>query len=218
MGPSPDWLVNLFLYTFLFGLVFTIISLALGVSHVAGFDLGGGDVDVDMDVGVGGDGSSGDAGGDGPGVLNMPTIMAFVTWFGGAGYIFTRTLGTGPFIAVPFALVSGLVGGGIMFLVIARLLWPMMTRPMEKTEYKLPGTPARVVSPIRAGGTGEIVYTKAGSRFTAGARSADGKAVERGTEVVILKYERGMAYVQDVKRLLNGEAVLEGEDEGANVG
>ena len=55
MASSPDWLVNLFLYTFLFGLVFTIVSLVLGVSHVGGFDLGGGDVDVDLDFGADGD-------------------------------------------------------------------------------------------------------------------------------------------------------------------
>jgi hypothetical protein len=202
MDTSPDWLVNLFFYVFLFGLAFTIISLVLGVSHVGGFDLGG---DVDVDVDLGGDGSS-DSGGDGPGPFNLPTIMAFVTWFGGAGYIFTRSVGLAPLLAVPLALVSGLVGGAVMFLVIARLLWPMLTRPMESIDFQLPGTPARVVSSIREGGMGEIVYRKAGSRFTAGARSADGSAVARGTEVVILSYERGVASVQAVDSILRGEA------------
>ena len=51
---------------------------------------------------------------DGPGLLNMPTIMAFLTWFGGAGYIFTRTLGLSAIFAVPMAIVSGLTGGGIV--------------------------------------------------------------------------------------------------------
>jgi hypothetical protein len=75
---------------------------------------------------------------------------------------------------------------------------------MSSEEYSLPGTPARIVSPIRAGGVGEIVYTKAGTRFTAGARSVDGEAIPKGAEVVILRYERGIAYVQDVNRLLSG--------------
>jgi hypothetical protein len=131
--------------------------------------------------------------------------MAFLTWFGGAGYIFTRTLGVGALLSVPMAVVSGFAGGAIMFALLTRLLWPMMSKPMSRAEYSLPGTPARVVSSIRAEGVGEIVYTKAGSRFTAGAKAADGQPVPKGAEVVIIRYERGLAYVQPVESLLNGE-------------
>ena len=142
-------------------------------------------------------------------MFNIPTIMAFLTWFGGAGYLFTRTLGLGALLSVPLALISGLVGGAIMFALLARLLWPMMSKPMSKGDYHLPGTPARVVSSIREGGVGEIVYTKAGSRFTAGARSMSERPIAKGEEVVIIKYERGLAYVQAVDDLLSpreGEA------------
>src|SRR6476646_874194 len=103
---SPEWLVNLFLFTFLFGLIFTIASLVLGVSHVGGFDLGG-DVDVDLDLG--GDGA--DASDGGPSLLNLPTIMAFFTWFGGMGYIFTKYLNLSALLAVSLAVLCGLIGG-----------------------------------------------------------------------------------------------------------
>jgi hypothetical protein len=210
MGPSADWLANIFLFTFLFGLVFTVVSLFLGAGHMGGLDAGhDGGLDLGHDAGVDAGhaevGHADSGGHTGPSVLNLPTIMAFLTWFGGAGYIFTRTLGVGALLSVPMAVISGIVGGAIMFVLLTRLLWPMMSKPMSRSEYSLPGTPARVVSSIRAEGVGEIVYTKAGSRFTAGAKAADGQPVPKGAEVVIIKYERGLAYVQPVDALLNGE-------------
>jgi len=228
MEPGSDWLANIFLFTFLFGLVFTVVSLFLGASHVGGMDAGhdgGLDLGHDGNFDVGHDGSfdvghpdighadaahaDGGAHG-GPSIFNLPTIMAFLTWFGGAGYIFTRTLGVGTLISVPMAVISGLTGGAIMFVLLSRLLWPMMSKPMSKSDYRLPGTAARVVSAIRAGGVGEVVYSKGGIRFTAGARAANGEAVPKGAEVVIIRYERGLAYVQPVDELLDY-----GEEAGA---
>ena len=216
---GPDWLANLFLSIFLFGLIFTVASIVLGFAQ--GGDFGAGH-DATVDVGGHADAGGADTGHlgghdaqahahsdssahhAGPSVFNVPTIMAFLTWFGGAGFIFRQTLGAGWFVAVPLALVSGVVGGAIMFALLARVLWPMMSKPMSTSDYDLPGTPARVVSSIREGGVGEIVYEKGGTRFTAGARSEDGYAITRGAEVVIVRYERGLAYVQDVERLLQG--------------
>jgi len=216
MEPGVDWLANIFLFTFLFGLVFTVVSLFLGAGHMGGLDAGhDGGLDLGHDAGLDAghadlghaDVGHADGGGHiGPSVLNLPTIMAFLTWFGGAGYIFTKSLGVGALLSVPMAVISGVAGGAIMFVLLTRLLWPMMSKPMSKAEYSLPGTPARVVSSIRAEGVGEIVYRKAGSRFTAGAKAVDGQAVPKGSEVVIIKYERGLAYVQPVDELLNGEA------------
>jgi hypothetical protein len=79
----------------------------------------------------------------------------------------------------------------------------MMSKPMDSAEFRLPGTPARVVSPIREGGVGEIVYSKGGVRFTSGARAEDGQPIERGTSVVIIRTDRGIAYVEDVDKLLH---------------
>jgi hypothetical protein len=54
---------------------------------------------------------------------------------------------------------------------------------------------------IREGGTGEIVYSQAGTRRSAGARSEEGAAIARGSEVVVTKYERGIAYVRPWEEL-----------------
>ncbi len=229
MAPGSDWLTNLFLYTFIFGLIFTVVSLVLGGVHIGGvghshiggaghghvggdghfhLHFGGGHEGVGhkADIHVGGhDPANGDgSGADGIGVLNTPTIMAFLTWFGGAGYIFSTTLGFASFVLVPMAVLSGLFGGAIMFTLLSRVLWPMMSKPMSRADYQLPGTAARVVSSIRAGGVGEIVYTKGGSRFTAGACSSDAeRAIAKGAEVVIIRYERGLAYVKPVQDILD---------------
>src|SRR5688500_19038842 len=187
---GADWLSNMFMFVFLFGLVFTTASLVMGFAGGAGGH--------HIDVG-GHDAGHGDAAAhDGPGILNVPTIMAFLTWFGGAGYIFRQSMGWNGYVAGGLALLSGIIGGGIMFGLLARVLWPMMSKPMTSADFSKPGTPARVVSSIREGGVGEIVYRKGGSRFTAGAKSADGAAVAKGAEVVILKDEKGLACVLDV--------------------
>jgi hypothetical protein len=233
---GPDWLANVFLFIFLFGLIFTIASLVLGFvgaggghgGHVGGDaghgvhlgDLGGQHIHIDLPgphdihIQVGGHGSHGGsqhAGGDGPGVLNMPTIMAFITWFGGVGFILRQSLGLSGFIVTPLALLSGATGAAIMFTLLARVLWPMMSKPLSEEEFSLPGTVARVVSSIREGGVGEIVYSKRGVRFTAGAKSEDNEAIPKGAEVVIIRYERGLAYVLDVADLRARISDEEGE-------
>jgi len=49
---------------------------------------------------------------------------------------------------------------------------------------------------IRKKGTGEIVYAHGGARKSAAARSEDGRPIEKGMEVVIERYEKGIAYVR----------------------
>lgn len=128
--------------------------------------------------------------------LNVPTIMASLTWFGGSGYIYRNSLGFDGTTSLLFAVGTALVGGWLLFLILSRVLWAGQTMPMRRADYFLPGTHARVVSSIAAGGTGEIVFIKGGSRRVEGARSEDGTALPKGIEVVIARYDKGLAYVQ----------------------
>lgn len=200
---GSDWLANLFLSFFLFGLIFTVASLLLGWVG-GGADLGGHGAHVDTGaVGAPHADTGTHAAHSGPGILNLPTIMAAITWFGGVGYLLRQSFDLFGWLALLLAVAGALVGGALMFTLLARVLWPMMSKPLDARNYDLPGTSARVVSPIREGGVGEIVYSKDGTRFTAGARSADSTSIAKGAEVVIIRYERGLAYVQDVDTLLN---------------
>jgi hypothetical protein len=69
-------------------------------------------------------------------------------------------------------------------------------RAINQADYEMVGVLGRVNSSIRAGGTGEIVFTLEGTRRCCGARSEDGSAFERGREVVVTRFERGIAYVR----------------------
>jgi hypothetical protein len=54
----------------------------------------------------------------------------------------------------------------------------------------------RVSSGIRTAGTGEIIYSQEGVRRCCGARSEMGTAIAKGIEVVVTRYEKGIAYVR----------------------
>ena len=58
------------------------------------------------------------------------------------------------------------------------------------------GVLGKLSNPIRAGGTGELVYSQEGTRRVAGARSEDGAPIPKGSEVMVTRYEKGIAYVR----------------------
>ena len=62
------------------------------------------------------------------------------------------------------------------------------------------GVLGRVTSEIRPTGTGEIIFSQAGTRRAAAARSDDEATIAKGTEVVVTRYERGIAYVRALGR------------------
>ena len=54
----------------------------------------------------------------------------------------------------------------------------------------------KVSSPIRCNGVGEIIYLRDGARKILPARSDTGCAIARGDEVIVTRYEKGIAYVR----------------------
>ncbi len=127
--------------------------------------------------------------------FNFVTLTAFLAWFGGTGYLLTRysTLWVG--MGLMLSVFSGLLGGGIIFLFLSKVLMAD-EQCMNAADYEMVGVLGRITSPIREGGTGEILYSQVGTRRVCGARSEDGSAIAKGTEVVVTRYEKGIAYVQ----------------------
>lgn len=142
--------------------------------------------------------------GDAPSPLNLSTVMAFLTWFGGAGYILRSYYGAWLLVALAVGGLAGLVGAALVFTFLRRVLYASQ-RVLDPNDYYLPGTLARVTSAIRAGGIGEIIFTKDQTRQVAGARSVDGQPVPRGADVVIMRYVRGLAYVQRWDELMGAD-------------
>jgi hypothetical protein len=127
--------------------------------------------------------------------LNGFTLMAFLCWFGGTGYLLRRF---SPFWGIGVfgvAVIGGLAGAGIIFCFLARVLLPR-ERVLTAEDTEMTGVLARVSSTIREGGTGEIAYSQGGARRAAAARSDAGAPIARDVEVVVLRYERGIAYVR----------------------
>jgi membrane protein implicated in regulation of membrane protease activity len=127
--------------------------------------------------------------------FNFVTLTAFLAWFGGAGYLLTRYSGLWVGFGLLASVASGLVGGGIVFVFLSKVLISS-EESMDAADYEMVGVLARVTSSIRDGGTGEIIYTQMGTRRVCGARSDDGVAIAKGVEVVVTRYEKGIAYVR----------------------
>ena len=137
--------------------------------------------------------------------FNFATITAFLAWFGGTGYLLTRYSTLVVSIIMLIAVCVGLVGAAIIFWFVAKLLMKH-DRELDPADYERVGVLGHISSPIRAGGTGEIIFSQEGTRHTCGARSDLGEALARGTEVIITRYEKGIAYVRRWEEMAEREA------------
>jgi hypothetical protein len=197
MLPINDALDAFLLGCFLFGLLFAVGSLVLGAADIGGHGHGGdaGGADASADAGNGGHHDQG------IGPLNVSTVLGFIAWFGGVGYLARNAAGWAAPVAVFVGLAGGAAGAYLIQLLLRKVIAPADTA-MNPHDYELPGTLARVTSSIREGGTGEIVYEQAGYRQVSAARAIDGKGIPRATEVVILSVNAGIAYVQPWNELM----------------
>lgn len=150
--------------------------------------------------------------------FNIATIMAFLAWFGGAGFLFTHYYGFYILAAFAIALLAGLIGGSTVFWFLAKVL-VANDYSLKSADYEMAGVLATVNSSIREGGTGEIVYSQEGVRRSAAARSEDGKAIAKGEEVLVLRYEKGCAYVSRWGEVASGGDLKQREvDEAHSTG
>ncbi|HYL12401.1 MAG TPA: NfeD family protein [Terriglobales bacterium] len=140
---------------------------------------------------------SGHGGAEGQAIspFNLFTLTAFLAWFGGTGYLLTRFSTIWFFMGLLWSVIAGLVGASLVFLFMSKILISKEEN-MDPADYDMVGVLGKTSSPIRQGGTGEIIYSQAGTRRTCGARSEDGSAIAKGDEVIVTRYEKGIAYVR----------------------
>lgn len=127
--------------------------------------------------------------------FNTSTMMAFLAWFGGTGYLLTRHSHLWALVSLGIASVAGVFAGWVVFRFMVKLLYNT-DAPMSTEDHRLEGALGTLSLPIRENGTGEVIFALGGTRRCAGARSGDGKPIEKGAEVVIERYEKGIAYVK----------------------
>ncbi len=202
MNSSFTW-SDFYLICFAVGFCFSFISFVLGSPRFGHWHVPhahGGSV---PHVGAGGHGGVGHAGAQGAqhaartdvSPLNPPTIAAFLAWFGGTGYLLSRFSALRVGFELLLAIVVGLIGGSIVFFFLTRVL-VSEEENMDPADYDMVGVLGKLSVPIRPGGTGELIYSQAGTRRVCGARSEDGNPMAKGTEVVVTAYDKGIAYVR----------------------
>jgi len=136
--------------------------------------------------------------------FNFGTVAAFLAWFGGTGYLLERYYSVWFVLALGVAGISGIGGASIVFWFLAKVLMARETE-LDSADYDMVGVLGKLSIGIRAGGTGELIYTQQGTRRVSGARSEDGTAIARGSEVMVTRYEKGIAYVRPWEDPLTAE-------------
>jgi membrane protein implicated in regulation of membrane protease activity len=127
--------------------------------------------------------------------FNASTLLAFLAWFGGTGYILTKYSHLVAIASLGLATLAGLVSGSIVFKFMVKLMHSSESQ-LSEADYRVEGSVCTVTMPIRRNGTGEVVFLLGGVRRSVGARTDDGKPIEKGAEVVIERQENGIAYVK----------------------
>ena len=177
---------TVYLICFILGLVLSILSVAGGFTHL---HIGR------MHVGHAGHAHT-HGGTHNLSSVNGFTITAFLCWFGAAGYLLYRYSSLINLTILLLAILSGIAGAMLLWTILFKLLLPR-ERVLTEEETEMPGVIAHVSDSIRDnGGIGEIIFSQTGARRSTAARSEDGTPIQRGAEVVVIRYERGIAYVR----------------------
>jgi len=120
--------------------------------------------------------------------LSPLTIAAAALWFGAGGLLAESAVGP---LALLIAVVAAVAGAALIRAALNTFV-RASTPPLQMTAE---GAIATVNATIRPDAAGEVVYTLEGLHRSLPARSDDGRTISRGTSVVILRSERGMAWV-----------------------
>ncbi len=151
-------MATIFLGCFIFGALFTAASFVLGFGGHSGPGLHHG--------GVPSGGHSAHVG-HAPGadhelpLFNASSLLAFLTLFGGVGYILTRYA---DWVVLP-ALIGAVLAGLIGWLGIAMLLRTVLAGEVEldPADFRMEGTLGHVTSAIPPHGSGEILFSMGGT-------------------------------------------------------
>ena len=150
------------------GFLFLLLMLFLG-------EIFGGDHDIGHDVSM-------DHDHGGPGIFSARIMASFLTAFGVGGVVARYN-----HLSHPAASGVGIVSGMVLSTVVyqfAKFLYSQQASSDVKMS-SLIGQSAEVCVAIPEGGVGQIALTSGGARSEHLARTADGRAVVRGAEVVI---------------------------------
>ncbi len=197
---------NIFLFCFAVGALWSFASLLLGGMHLGhsghghfhlhGYGHGAHAHGHGAQIhGHGHVHSSQDGGPSWIGSMVNPSCAAvYLAWFGGVGYLLTRHTGLVFWLDLLIAVAVGLTGAWLLAGFLRFL--QSRDRPLDPADYEMVGVLGHVSCAIRPGGVGEMIFVRDGVRVPVAARSENGEEIPRGEEVVVTRYERGIAFVR----------------------
>ena len=194
-----------YLICFVVGFAFTTISFLTGTLHLHVHLPGHAHFHVGHGHGAKGGG----------GVLmffNPMTIAVFLAWFGGTGYLLVHLRHIWVFAGLVISSAAGFAGAGIVMIFVAKVLM-QHDYTMDPADYDMTGVLGRVSGTIRQGGTGEMIFEQDGARRACAARSESNEEVTRGEEVVVTRYENGVAWVRRWNELADKAGILPEEQQ-----
>ncbi len=131
------------------------------------------------------------------GALNLYGLLMFLLIFGLVGYVAHAVLSWDVLFVMLVPLLLGAVCAVGLTILLHTLFATSKETILTADDARLEGRLGAVTMAIRAGGVGEIIFTrKGGGRQSVGARSATGDAISAGSDIVILDYQDGIASVQ----------------------
>jgi len=137
-----------------------------------------------------------DSHGSGVSVFSPMIIAAFLTGFGAFGYLLSLVEGTrSPAISAPLAAVGAFAFASVIVSAL-RLVFRKTQSSSESTAASVVGMSATLGTGIPENGVGEIVYVQGGTRYTAPARSEDGKAIATGAPVTVTRLVGSQFFVK----------------------
>ncbi len=207
---QTDALSLVFIGSFLFGLVFLLITAFAGAGHSHAL-VHHMHVDTHMHHPVGGNEHHASPGADGNtshfslfAFINPTTLVFFLLGFGLCGYIF-HTVSLALPLTLILALVSGLVFAILLLMLVARVFGDSEGESMQDVSDRT-GLLGKVIMTIQPNALGEILYVSPGGmRKSIPARSISGDRLERDQEVVVVNYQQGIAEVDTWDHFINEE-------------
>ena len=163
--------------------------LAAGAPLLLWFVFSGGDAEMD-------------GGGEVDGLSEVFAViplssLAFVATFFGATGLVSEWLGTGAAFTLLLAVVVGVLAGGLNSAAFTYLR--RSEASSEVSDREIEGTIARVSLPMSNERRGRIVLTVAGARIQMTSSPIDplddGRAIEAGARVIVVRIEGGVALV-----------------------
>jgi hypothetical protein len=142
-------------------------------------------------------------------IVNPSSVVFFLVGFGFFGYVFHNETELGLPLTLLLSILSGCIIAGLLIMLINRLVGDSEAHTVQDVSDRT-GLVGKVILTIQGNDPGEILYQSPGGlRKSIPARSVDGQRIERGQEVVVVNFQKGVAEVDTWEHFIGQEEEIE---------